>query len=670
MASLELVLFGGFQARAAGHVIDVPGRKERALLSVLAMPPGEPRSREKLAGLLWSDRSDKQARDSLKQALLRLRKSFGCLYPLPMVTDRASVTLNRAEIAVDVQEFEQLVAEGTPDGLARATKFYRGDLLEGLDVRDPAFEEWLLFERQRLRDQARDALARLLAHHMVGGASDQAIVAARRLVALDPLHETAHRALMQIYAQQGQTALALKQYQLCCDALQGELGVKPEAETERLYQSIREKRRAGQMHTSPHGIAAETSSLLDAPLAASSRPTLPLPDKPSIAVLPFQNMSDELEQEYFADGVVQEIITTLSRFRQLFVIARNSSFTYKGRATDVKQVGHELGVRYVLEGSVRRASNRVRITAQLINATTGAYLWADRLEGTLEEIFDLQDRVAVTIVSAIAPMLEQAEIERARHKPTDSLDAYDCYMRGMASLYQWSSDSLGEALKLFYKAIELDPHFASAYGMAAWCYVRRLAEGAIIDRAEAERLARQAARLAKDDALALCVGGFALARFVGDHDAGISLIDRALTLNPNLSTAWFFSGWARMWSGEPELAIKHEEHAMRLSPIDPLCSVMWTAIAFAHFCAGRYAEACLWATKSLRETPNYLSALRIAAAGNALTGCLVEAQKAVMCIRQIAPTLRVSNVKDWASFRRPEDLARLEDGLRKAGLPE
>jgi TolB-like protein len=660
MASLQLVLVGGFQAGVAGHVIDIAGRKERALLAVLAMPPGGPRSREKLAGLLWSDRSDKQARDSLKQALLRLRKSFGSSYPLPMVTDRASVTLNRAEIAVDVQEFEQLVAEGTPDGLARATKLYRGDLLEGLDVRDPAFEEWLLFERQRLRVQARDALARLLAHHMVGGAYDQASVTARRLVALDPLHEAAHRALMQIYAQQRQTALALKQYQLCCDALQGELGVKPEAETERLYQSIQEKRRARQIHTSSPGIATETSSLLDAPL----------PDKPSIAVLPFQNMSDESEQEYFVDGVVQEIITTLSRFRQLFVIARNSSFTYKGRAIDVKQVGHDLGVRYVLEGSVRRAGNRVRITAQLINTTTGAYLWADRLEGALEEIFDLQDRVAVTIVSAIAPMLEQAEIERARHKPTDSLDAYDCYMRAMASLYQWSSDTLSEALKLFYKAIELDPHFASAYGMAAWCYVRRLAEGAIIDRAEAERLARQAARLGKDDALALCAGGFALARFVGDHDAGISLIDRALTLNPNLSTAWFFSGWARMWSGEPELAIRHEEHAMRLSPLDPLCSVMWTAIAFAHFCAGRHEEACLWATKSLRETPNYLSALRIAAAGNALTGRLVEAQEAVRCIRQIAPTLRVSNVRDWASFRRPEDLARLEGGLRKAGLPE
>jgi TolB-like protein len=227
-------------------------------------------------------------------------------------------------------------------------------------------------------------------------------------------------------------------------------------------------------------------------------------------------MSGDSEQEYFADGIVEEITTALSRFRQLFVIARNSSFTYKGRAVDIKQVGRELGVRYVLEGSVRKAGNHVRITGQLVDVLTGAHLWADRFDGILENIFDLQDSITASVVGAIAPKLEQAEIERARRKPTDSLDAYDYYLRGMASLYQWNREGLGEALKLFYKAIELDPRFASAYGMAAWCYIRRIAEGAMIDRAtesaEAERLARQAARLGKDDALALCAAGFALAR--------------------------------------------------------------------------------------------------------------------------------------------------------------
>jgi TolB-like protein len=209
----------------------------------------------------------------------------------------------------------------------------------------------------------------------------------------------------------------------------------------------------------------------------SPRPSLPLPDKPSIAVLPFQNMSGDPEQEYFADGIVEEIITALSRFRQIFVIARNSSFTYKGRAVDVKQVGRELGVRYVLEGSVRKAAKRVRITGQLVDASTSAHLWADRFDGGLEDIFDLQDRVTVSVVSAIAPKLEQAEIERTKHKPTERLDAYDCLLRGMASLYRVTRDSNSEALRLYYRAIELDPDFALAHGWAAFCYTRRKANG-------------------------------------------------------------------------------------------------------------------------------------------------------------------------------------------------
>ena len=226
-----------------------------------------------------------------------------------------------------------------------------------------------------------------------------------------------------------------------------------------------------------------------------------LPDKPSIAVLPFQNMSGDPEQEYFADGMVEDIITALSRIRWLFVIARNSSFTYKGRAVDVKQVGRELGVRYVLEGSVRKAANRVRITGQLIDASTGAHLWADRFDGALEDIFDLQDQVTASVVGAIAPQLEQAEIERAKRKPTESLDAYDYFLRGMASYYRRTREAINEALPLFYKAIELDPDFASAYGMAAWCYAWRKINGWMTDRvqeiAETARLARRAAELGR-----------------------------------------------------------------------------------------------------------------------------------------------------------------------------
>ena len=232
------------------------------------------------------------------------------------------------------------------------------------------------------------------------------------------------------------------------------------------------------------------------PASEKTSAALTLPEKPSIAVLPFQNMSGDPEQEYFADGMVEEIITALSRFQNLFVIARNSSFTYRGRAVDVKQVSRELGVRYVLEGSVRKSANRVRITGQLIDATTAAHLWADRFDGTLEDVFDLQDKVTVSVVSAIAPKLERVEIERAKRKPTESLDAYDYFLRGMANVHQWTRAANDEALRLFYKAMELDPAFASAYGMAAWCYIWRKLNGWVIDRAqetsEGARLARRA----------------------------------------------------------------------------------------------------------------------------------------------------------------------------------
>ncbi|MCI0429248.1 MAG: winged helix-turn-helix domain-containing protein, partial [Rhodospirillales bacterium] len=274
----------------------------------------------------------------------------------------------------------------------------------------------------------------------------------------------------------------------------------------------------------------------------ASAHALALPDKPSFAALPFQNLSGDPEQEYFADGVVEDIITALSRIRWLFVIARNSSFTYKGRAVDVKQVGRELGVGYVLEGSVRKAANRVRITGQLIDATTGAHLWAERFEGTLDDIFELQDQVATSVAGAIAPQLERAEIERAKRKPTESLDAYDYYLRGMANLHQGTREAIDAALPLFHAAIQLDPAFASAYGMAAWCHFWRKVNGWMTDRsqevAEGARLARRAVELGRDDAVALTRGGHALAHLVGDLDGGIAFLDRALLLNPNLAAAW------------------------------------------------------------------------------------------------------------------------------------
>jgi TolB-like protein/class 3 adenylate cyclase len=407
---------------------------------------------------------------------------------------------------------------------------------------------------------------------------------------------------------------------------------------------------------------------------APARPALALPDKPSVAVLPFQNMSGDPEQEYFADGIVEEIITALSRMRWLFVIARNSSFTFKGRAVDVKQVSRDLGVRYVLEGSVRKAANRIRITAQLIDATSGVHLWAERFDGGLEDIFDLQDQITARVVGEIAPKLEQAEIERAKRKPTESLDAYDYFLRGMANVHQWTRAANDEALRLFYKAIELDPGFASAYGMAAWCYIWRKLNGWVIDRAqetsEGARLARRAVEVGKDDAVALSRGGHALAWFIRDLDNGAACIDRALVLNPNLAAAWNLSGWVRAYRGELDLAIEHHARAMRLSPLDPILYNMHVGTAFAHFLAGRYDEAIRWANRALSEQPNYPAANRILAASNALAGHMSEAHEAMAHLRELDPSLRVSNLKEVFPLRRPEDLAKFAEGLREAGLPD
>jgi TolB-like protein/Tfp pilus assembly protein PilF len=418
-------------------------------------------------------------------------------------------------------------------------------------------------------------------------------------------------------------------------------------------------------------IAKEIAKEIDKPVAA---PAPALPDKPSIAVLAFQNMSGDPEQEYFADGVVEDIITALSHYRWLFVIARNSSFTYKGRAVDVKQIGRELGVRYVLEGSVRKASNRVRITGQLIDATTGAHLWAERFEGTLDDIFELQDQIAGDVVGNIAPQLERAEIERAKRKPTENLNAYDYYLRGMANLNRGTREAIEEALPLFEKAIQLDASYASAYGMAAWCYLWRKVNGWMADPAreiaEGVRLARQGVELGRDDAVALTRCGHALAHLGGDLDAGIALLDRAVMLNPNLAAAWFLGGFLRVWLGEPDNAIAHFEHAMRFSPLDPESYRMQAGMAAAHLFARRFDDASAWAEKAYRDLPSFLMAAAVVAASHALAGRIGEARRAMDHLRKLDPTLRISGLRDWLSIRRPEDLAVFADGLRRAGLPE
>ena len=403
-------------------------------------------------------------------------------------------------------------------------------------------------------------------------------------------------------------------------------------------------------------------------------PALTLPDRPSIAVLPFLNLSGDPAQEYFVDGVVEDIISALSRMRVLFVIARNSSFTYKGRAVDVKQVGRELGVRYVVEGSLRKAANRVRITGQLVDATTGATLWSERFDGTIDNIFDLQDQMTANVVNAIAPQVERAETERAKHKPTESLDAYDYHLRGMWKFRQVSRSAIDEALPLFYEAIRRDPEFASAHAMAAWCHSLRKINRWLTDPEreiqEGTRLVRRAVELGQNDAVALAASVHALIHLTRDLDSAIAVADRALALDPNLAAGWFVGGFVRIWRGELVEAIGRLARAMRLNPLSPDMHRMEVGTAIAHLLAGRTEDAVSWAQKASSDKVGRAFPIGVLAAIYACAGRDDEARQAVQQLRQLDPQLRLANLDEWLPFRRPQDLAMFSDGLRKAGLPE
>jgi adenylate cyclase len=403
----------------------------------------------------------------------------------------------------------------------------------------------------------------------------------------------------------------------------------------------------------------------------SSEPQLALPDKPSIAVLPFQNMSGDPEQEYFADGMVEEIITALSRFKWLFVIARNSSFTFKGRAVDIKEVGRRLGVRYVLEGSVRKASGKVRITGQLIDAVTGTHLWADRFERDLIDIFALQDEVTVAVVSAIQPKLLQTEIEMAARRRPENLTAYDFYLRAMQQFYLATREGVAEAIRLAHRALELDPRFGVMAALASVCHMRNVIWGYAADpqfeRNEAVRLLRLALSIDDSDPEALALSSLASAFMVGDCESEIEMADRAVALNPNSYIAWFCRGWVYKIAGLPEEAVGSFERAIRMSPIDPLLHHSFGGIGFAFIELRRFDEAIVAGKKAQRQNPFYSQAYRCLASAFAHLGRDAEAREAAARLLEVDPTFTISA---WIARGGQTRAKLLIEGLRKAGLTE
>jgi TolB-like protein len=412
----------------------------------------------------------------------------------------------------------------------------------------------------------------------------------------------------------------------------------------------------------------------DAPSSSAANATPHLPDKPSIAVLPFQNLSGDPEQEYFADGMAEEILTALTYCKSLFVIARNSSFTYKGKAIDVRQIGRELGVRYVLEGSVRRSDDLLRFTAQLVDATSGAQIWADRFDGEIGDVFKLQDRIAESVVAAIEPNVQLAEIERMKHKPVANLDAYNLVLRAQQYEYEFTRESFDAALRCLEKALIIDPNYAQAMALAAYCYAERSQQDWLKDRrqetAEGIRLAARAVELAKNDANVLWMAAYAARQLSMDSQLAKELAYRSLQLNPNSAIALAMTGWIEAILAEPAKALEHLHRADRLSPHDPRTWFINTGIGMAHFIARQYNESIAWNKKALAQNPHSAVALRVLAASLANLGQKDPAKEAILELLKIEPHLTISSLGARMRMQHESVWAQLANGLRLAGLPE
>jgi TolB-like protein/Flp pilus assembly protein TadD len=420
-------------------------------------------------------------------------------------------------------------------------------------------------------------------------------------------------------------------------------------------------------------IAAENATKEVPARTATTRIPLPLPDKPSIAVLPFDNMSGDPEQEYFADGMVEEIITALSRFKWLFVIARNSSFTFKGKAVDVKEVGRRLGVRYVLEGSVRKSGGKVRIAGQLIDAVTDAHIWADRFERELTDVFALQDEVTVAVVSAIEPKLLQTEIEMATRRPPEDLTAYDLCLRARQKSYLRTREGFAEALQLAHRALDLDPHSIFAATVAANCHLNNVildfSTDRQFDRSEAIRLVRVALSVDENDERALATAGVVTAFLIGDYETAIDYVERAVATNPNYRVAWNYGGWVYQAAGRYDEAILSFERGMRVSPLDPFIHTDLVGIGCALIELRRFDEAVAVSKKALRQNSSDPVAFRGLAAALAHLGRDVEAREAAARSLEIDPAFTISGWTSRDGQPNPNFKLRVE-GLRRAGLPE
>ena len=700
---LTLQLFGQFRLSRDGGAEFAPlGRKAQALVAYLALNPDQRCTREYLATLLWGDRLEEQARQSLRQTVLEVRKVIGDADKSILLSNGDLLALSPEAIAVDVPAFVRLAAGQTREALEQALTLYAGDLLEGFNVRSEGFDEWLSRERDRMRGLAADAMEQLVPHYTEAGDAKTAIAMAQRLLALDPVREEAHRMLMRLYDNGGNRSAALKQYQICEEVLHRELDIEPEAETVRLYSDIRTRpateglSAASSSTPSDAGAAAIQAKLtkrkpwiwVGSALAAflvvagasywgyfanpkEASTQLSLPDRPSIAVLPFENESGDAEQEYFSNGVTEDIITELSRFDDLFVTARNSVFTYKGRPVNLRKVGQELGVRYVLLGSVRRSQDRVRISAQLVEASTAHQLWAERFDRDKDDIFALQDEVTRKIVAALAIEVSAEELKRVLREDTNNFEAYDYVLRGRDYIFRVTKGDNARAREMYEKAIALDPSYERAYAYLAWTHLNdwRLgwSESRELSLGRAFEVARKAIALDDTGTYARAVLG-EVYLWTGQPGRAIAEIETSLALNPNDADNRALLGEVLTFAGRAEEAIGYVEEAMRLNPRFPF--IYEWRLGHAYFVVRRHEDAIAVLIPLRDRNPDFLAAHLYLAASYSELGRGGDARAALAEAVKLNPLLSDDILRERIPYSDPGDMERLLAALHQAGLPK
>jgi TolB-like protein/two-component SAPR family response regulator len=660
---LRVRLLGPVAIVSDGKPVAIAAKKARALLGYLALREGAEVPRSILIDLLWGERSEEQARGSLRQTLSELRATLSASAEPPIVATKEFVTWTPGSAWIDARMLEAAAASEDENTLHDAAGLIGGELMEGFSVGEASFEQWLSAERARFRLLAGTVYTRLMERAERDGEFEKTLAHGLKLLSLDPLQEHVHRALMRIYAAQGRHDAALAQYERCRAELSSQLGVGPDRESEELARSIRASRREG-------------AKMQAQPTAAPEPDTPALPEKPSIAVLPFQNLSADPEQEFFADGLTEDIITALSRISGLWVIARGSTFTYKGKPTDVKQVARELGVRYVMEGSVRRAGERLRVTTQLVDATAGHQVWGERYDRPLADLFDIQDEITRRVAAETQRQLQLAEAAAGGSAPFSDSKARDLSVRAWARILDQTPEAFAEAFELVEQAIRLEPLNPIANRARAAVFFSRLWFGEIprdpANMARGFELARTALRVAPHDEYAHLVMTYAHAYAAdGQLEEAVAECERGLEINPNCSILYGNVGAYLGALGQPQEAIEACRLALRLNPRDP--SNFWRHyyIGVAHFVAGDYA-ACLQDSKRLARSRSFLASGIMWAAAAAGLGDAKEARVAVEYCLALRPDLRVGSAAPvfMLRFARDEDHERLLGLLRKTGLPD